>query len=419
MLHSISNTINNNDFRQKDNKYDMRGYLFLKNGFVPGEVLFENGTITEVNELPETALDTEERDNYVIPGLIDIHLHGCVGVDFCDCVDDEYGDAASMIERMVTYERSVGVTSICPTTMTYDEKRLTAIMRSVASYRKNHVTENDVPENTVTENAAPNHFGIVGVHLEGPFISEEKCGAQNPGYIMAPDAAMIRRLDDASGGLVRLVAIAPETDGAIECIRALSSTDVLSAAKSKIQCSVAHTTADYDTALAAINAGATHVTHLYNAMPEFSKRNPGVVGAAFDNEDTYVELICDGIHVHPSVIRATFKMFGSDRVVLISDSMEATGMPDGEYALGGQKVIKRGRTATLPDGTIAGSVTNLFECMKMAVQMGVSAEDAIKAATVNPAKSIGLSNTIGEIAAGKKAHLLVCDGNLNLREVIC
>lgn len=379
----------------------MRGMIFLGRDFTPGDIRIENGIIAGISTVSVDELNAAERENFIIPGLVDIHLHGCMGVDFCDSAADE-----TIVGKMVAYERSVGVTSICPTTMTYDEQRLTGIMKSASSYVR----------------ACPEDSGVEGIHLEGPFISYEKRGAQNPAYIMAPDVAMVRRLSEASGGLVRQVDIAPETEGAMECIRELSVLNVecscgIHTGAHRIQCSIAHTAVDYDTAMAAIQAGANHVTHLYNAMPPFLSRTPGVVGAAFDDKSTYVELICDGIHVHPATVRATYEMFGADRVILISDSMEACGMPDGEYELGGQKVIKKGHLATLSDGTIAGSVTNLFDCMKTAIRMGVPKEDAIISATRNPAVSLGL-NDVGEIAVGKRANLLICDSDINLKEVI-
>lgn len=391
----------------------IRGYIFIDHNFVPGEVKYNDGIITEVNVLgapsnsepsnSEHLLSDDERDNYIIPGLVDIHLHGCMGVDLCDCAKEGLTDENKneIIGKMVEYERSVGVTSICPTTMTLDEDSLSAIMRAVGEYEDNSGT-------------------LAGVHLEGPFISYDKRGAQNPKYIKLPDVALVKRLNELSRGMVRLVTVAPEAEGAFEFIRTLTgqAERANEQTQSHIRCSLAHTTADYDIAMEAIKAGADHVTHMYNAMPPFLNRAPGVVGAAFDAKSTYVELICDGIHVHPSVVRATFEMFGADRIVLISDSTEATGMPDGKYALGGQTVYKQGSLATLVDGTIAGSATNLFDCMKMAIKIGIPREDAITAATFNPAKSLGLEHRVGSIAVGKEAKLIVCDQNLNLKRVI-
>ncbi|MCR5332028.1 MAG: amidohydrolase family protein, partial [Lachnospiraceae bacterium] len=166
---------------------------------------------------------------------------------------------------------------------------------------------------------------------------------------------------------------------------------------------IAHTTADYDTASAAIGAGARHITHLYNAMPPYSHRAPGVIGAAMENDDVFVELIADGIHIHPAVVRNTFRAFGPERVILISDSCEAAGMEDGEYELGGQKVFKKGRRATLSDGTLAGSASNLMDCLRQAVKMGVPKELAVRAATFNPAFEAGISDRVGQLVPGKKA----------------
>lgn len=374
----------------------LRGHIFVNKAFTEGEVKYENGIITEVNRLDAGKLTPDEDAKYIIPGLVDIHFHGCKGVDFCDLANETGTDTGDILERIIEYETSVGVTAVCPATMTYDEDTLVKIMHRAALYNRK---------------AGGDLAGILsGIYLEGPFISYEKRGAQNPKYIMKPDADMVRRLNEAAGGLIRVVTVAPEADGAIECISELSAEGIV--------CSIAHTTADYDTSLKAVRAGADHVTHLYNAMPQFLNRAPGPVGAAFDSKSAYVELITDGVHVHPSLVRATFEMFGADRVVLISDSMEAVGMPDGKYSLGGMDVYKCGKYAKLSDGTIAGSVTNLFDCMKCAIEMGVPREEAILAATLNPAKSVGIDGTVGSIEAGKKAGLLVCDNDMNRLDVI-
>ncbi|MCR5591714.1 MAG: N-acetylglucosamine-6-phosphate deacetylase [Lachnospiraceae bacterium] len=377
----------------------MKGWIYTagpdSKSFQPGEITYENGIITSVKTLPESELSEEENRTRIIPGLVDIHLHGCMGADFCDST--KY-DGDEVLEGMCRYETEHGVTSFCPTTMTYDEKRLTGIMKKARDFiGGNH----------------PLKESVKGVHLEGPFISREKCGAQNPKYIKKPDAAMVERLMDASGGAVRLVAIAPETEGASSCIRSCRENESLK----DIRFSIAHTAADYDTAKEAIKAGAKHVTHMYNAMPPFLNRAPGVIGAAYDDPETFVELIGDGIHIHPAVVRATFSMFGPERIVLISDSMEATGMPDGTYALGGQDVYKKGNLATLSDGTIAGSATNLFDCMKSVIAMGIPAEDAIRCATINPAQSVGIDEVAGSLETGKSADILVCDEQLNLKSV--
>lgn len=324
---------------------------------------------------------------YVIPGLIDVHFHGCVGRDFCD------GSEEAIID-MAKYELENGITSINPATMTLGEDVLSKVAEAAAAYKKaDH------------EKCAE----LVGINMEGPFISKEKKGAQNEDYIHRPDAEMFRRLQKASGGLFTLCALAPEVDGAMEFI---------DACKDEVVISVAHTTADYDTAKKAFDKGAKQVTHLYNAMPPYTHRAPGVVGAACDS-DCKVEMICDGIHLHPSVIRTSFKMFGDDRIILISDSMAATGMTDGEYALGGQKVIVKGNLATLENGTIAGSATNLMNCLRYAVKTaGIPLASAVKCATKNPASAIGVFDRYGSIEADKYADMVILNENLDIVKVI-
>lgn len=223
-------------------------------------------------------------------------------------------------------------------------------------------------------------------------------GAQNPEYVQKPDAEMLQELIDESGNMVKLVTIAPEREGAIECISKLHD---------KVRFSVGHTMANYDEATLAYESGAKHATHLYNAMTGLNHRNPGVVGAARDAKNVTAELICDGVHIHPSVVRATFSMFGSDRVILISDSMRACGMPDGESELGGQVVIKKENEARLVTGELAGSVTNVYDCMVKAIEFGIPIADAIKAATYNPAKAIGVLDEFGTIEIGKKTGICI------------
>lgn len=311
---------------------------------------------------------------YLLPGLTDIHFHGCMGHDFCDGTHEA-------IEAMAVYEASQGITTIVPATMTLDRETLKGICGTAASY-------------TSGKGAI-----LCGINMEGPFIAMARKGAQNGDYVHEPDAEMFRELNAASGNMVKLLAIAPEVPGAAECIREL---------KDEVVLSVAHTTADYDQASEAFENGVHHVTHLYNAMSGISHRAPGVVGAAADHGNVEAELICDGIHIHPATVRQTFKMFGDDRIILISDSMEATGMPDGEYSLGGQKVIKKGNRATLADGTIAGSATNLMDCLRVAVQkMQIPLESAVKCAAVNPAKSVGIYDQYGSITVGKTANMVL------------
>ena len=247
--------------------------------------------------------------------------------------------------------------------------------------------------------------------MEGPFFSIKKKGAQNPEHLRNPDIEMFRRLNQTSDGQIRIVSIAPELDGAMEFIEALRDETVIS---------IAHTDADYETARLAIEHGVQHITHLYNAMPPFLHRAPGPIGAAADCKSCMVELICDGIHVHPAVVRSTFRMFGDDRIILISDSMRATGLQDGTYDLGGLSVTVCGQNAKLADGTIAGSVTNLMDCVRIAVQqMGTRLEITVRCATENPAKSVGIYQWCGSISPGKRADVvLLSQDDLRLQQVI-
>lgn len=375
--------------------------MIIRNAFVYGEdktfsrldIRIEEDVFTEIcpSLAPsenESVLDADGL--YAIPGLIDIHFHGCMGHDFCD-------GTVEAIDAITRYEASCGVTSVCPATMTVSPESLVQVMDAARTY-------NESP-------ARPGQASLVGINMEGPFISEAKKGAQAAEHIRLCDEALFCSLQERSGGLIKLVDIAPENEGAMEFIDTLHN---------KVTISLAHTTADYQTAKEAYDRGARHATHLYNAMPPFTHRAPGVVGAAFDSPHCRAELICDGVHIHPSVVRATFQLFGDDRMILISDSMRTAGMEDGQYTLGGQDVAVKGKYATLvSDGALAGSVTNLMDCMRTAVkEMQIPLESAIACATMNPAKAIGIYDRYGSISTGKIANLVLLDQDLNLRQVI-
>ena len=362
--------------------------------FEDGAIMIRNGVFDQVL----TGLDSGGADDpetldgegcYAIPGLIDLHFHGCMGDDFCD-------GSKEAIARIAKYEASIGVTAIAPATMTLPADELEEILKVAAEYKKE----------------ASEGADLIGINMEGPFISPAKKGAQDERNIVPCDTDMCHRFLDASEGLVKFVGIAPE--------QSEKSLDFIQQMKGKVNISLAHTNADYDTAKAAFDAGANHAVHLYNAMPAFTHRAPGVVGAVSDSEHVMAEIICDGVHIHPSVVRATFKMMGADRMILISDSMRATGMPDGRYTLGGLDVDVVGNRATLvSDGALAGSATNLMDCMRTAVKkMGIPLETAVACATMNPAKSLGVYDQYGSIKAGKKADVVLLDKELNLKMVI-
>ena len=359
------------------------GQVFdLQEGFVRRDVCFDGRLLSNSSSDGRTY---DATGYYVIPGLTDVHFHGCKGHDFSDA--DPEG-----LEVMAQYELSRGVTQICPAGMTLLEDQLTKVCQVAAAHKA----------------ADKPGAALCGINLEGPFLSMAKKGAQNGDWLHAPDVEMLRRLIAASQGLVKLVSLAPEEPGAMEFIEAMES---------EVTISLAHTTADYDTAMEAFLLGARQVTHLFNAMPAFTHRAPGVVGAALDTPLCNVELICDGVHIHPSVVRAVFKMFGAKRVILISDTMRAAGMPDGDYTLGGQAVKVKGKYATLEDGTLAGSVTDLMNCMRTAVSFGIPLADAVRAAAVNPAKAIGIFSRAGSLEPGKRANMVVLDENLELKDV--
>lgn len=363
--------------------------------FTDGGIVIKDGTIEQVyteGNRPQTEDEVlDGKGMYAIPGLIDLHFHGCKGDDFCDGSRDA-------IARIAEYEASVGVTAIAPATMTLPVEELEQILRVAAEYKKGPHSKKEAD--------------FVGINMEGPFISPAKKGAQDERNIIPCDVKVCERFLEASEGLVKFMGIAPEeSENAVSFIEAV---------KDKVNVSLAHTNADYDTAMAAFNAGADHAVHLYNAMPAFTHRAPGVIGAVYDSKHVMAEIICDGVHIHPAAVRATFEMMGEDRMILISDSMRAAGMPDGSYTLGGLDVNVVGNRATLvSDGAIAGSVTNLMDCMKTAVKtMNIPLETAVACATINPAKSLGIDAEYGSIRAGKKAHIVLMDQELNVQQVI-
>ena len=359
--------------------------------FVSKEIAIRDGRFAEVKDADPTEEVLDGEGCYAIPGLIDLHFHGCKGYDCCDGTKEA-------IARIAEYEASVGVTAIAPATMTLPVNELEEILAVAAAYKEE-----------AKDSAGAD---LIGVNMEGPFISEEKKGAQDARNIISCNEDICRRFLQASGGLVKFVGIAPE--------RSENTKDFILKMKDQVHISLAHTNADYDTAMEAFKAGADHAVHLYNAMPAFTHRNPGVVGAVSDSAHVNAEMICDGVHIHPSVVRATFKMLGADRIILISDSMRATGMPDGRYTLGGLEVDVTGNRATLAsNGALAGSATNLMDCMRTAVlKMGIPLETAVACATRNPARCLGVYGEYGSITPGKRGNAVLLDRELKVKAVI-
>lgn len=344
--------------------------------FVDADILFDE-KIVAVGKIDGEA-DLDAQGGYVVPGFVDIHTHGAMGEDFSD------GKADGM-QPMADYYAAHGVTSFVATTMTLKEETLTPAMHVIRDFKRNGGAK------------------CAGIHLEGPFLGYAKRGAQAAENLHKPDPELFDRLNEASGGMVKLVTVACEEDGGMEFIANVSK---------KCTVSLGHTSCNYDQAMEAFARGASHATHLFNGMDGLHHRTPGIVAAAMD-AGASVELICDGIHIHPAVIRLVHKLYG-DKLNLISDSLRCAGMPDGDYVLGGQPITMKGGKATLTGtDTLAGSSISMLDAVRNVVKFGLPLADAVYAGTTAPADAAGLTDT-GRIQAGKCADLLVLDKDLNL-----
>ena len=359
------------DFQFKLGAFEVKDGLF-------GEVLPEN--------VPADAIDLQGAT--VIPGLVEVHSHGNSGADFSD------GNYEGL-KAMAKYYAQCGATSFAPASMTLPYE---VLEKAFATARR-----------IVDENPA-GCAKLRGIQMEGPYFSYNKRGAQNADYLKEPDFEGFKKLFDACGGLVRIVDIAPELPGSVDFVRQASKLCTVS---------VAHTDSDYDHARDAFAAGATHLTHLYNAMPGINHRTPGVIPAAVECPSVRAEIICDGLHIHPACIRLAFSMFGGERMIVVSDSGRCAGQSEGyQFDLGGQMAEIRGGVAKLVGSdTIACSATNMWQCLVNCLSFGIKEEDVIRACTYNPACALGAQSEVGSIASGKVADFIVCSPDYTKKRV--
>lgn len=399
-----------------------------EHAFKWGTMIIENGCISAVFDEEESSTngsdgasedetDDEEaecidgRGCLAIPGLIDIHLHGAMGYDACDGTKEA-------LEHIAAYELQHGITSFAPATLTLPEEKLLSVLESIRKYC-GYVNQigNYVNSSSGYVNQNENYVNqstVIGINMEGPFISEAKCGAQDSRYVIPSSPALVEKFYEASGGLLKIIGFAPEE-------HRMSDIPAILKKCPGIHVALTHTDATYEQAKRALIKGADHITHLFNGMSAFHHRNPGVAGAAFDHDSATAELICDGEHVHPVMVRTAFKMLSPNRVIMISDSMRATGLADGTYKLGDLDVAVHGSKATLvsDEKALAGSVTNLYDCMKKAVlKMKIPLEQVLPTVTENPAKKMGVFENCGSIEAGKTANILLVDDDLNLQKIL-
>lgn len=356
--------------------------MFLKNGWVLNSSFqFEkkniqlNGETIEAitNEIIEDDTVLDLTGLSVIPGLIDCHIHGAVGADTMDAKD-----ALNKISKFLLQN---GVTSFLPTTMSMD-------MASIRS----------ALEATCSSGAE-----ALGFHLEGPYLCREYCGAQNEKYLKAPDVAEFQSLPN-----IKMVTVAPELSGGLPFIKQVRDKG--------ITVSLGHSKATYEQGLQAVKAGASCITHMFNGMAGLHHREPGLMGAAYE-KDIFVQIICDGVHIHPTVVKMLYQLFGSNRMVLISDAMRATGLADGTYEFGGQKIIVSGGQARTETGHLAGSTCTLWDCIGRACTFGIPFEEAVKMASKTPADLLGLSDR-GVIAPKKRADFIFINQKREIQGVM-
>lgn len=373
------------------------GMVHSENKMYPGGVIsFRDGKIQTVGQEMLDKVACQEviklpNSYHVIPGMIDVHIHGADGADTMD------GTYQSM-KRIANVLPKEGVTSFLATTMTQKQEKIEYALQNAA-----HYIQGEQPYG---------HAELLGVHLEGPFISEKRSGAQPIASIMKPNLNMFQRWQELALGSIKLVTIAPELEGSLEIIRYLSKHGVIA--------SIGHSDATYEEVVKGIEAGASHITHLFNGMRGLHHREPGVVGAALLHDELSAELISDGIHVRPELVKLAFQQKGREKVLLITDAMRAKCLGEGVYDLGGQKVTVQNGKAALHDGTLAGSVLKMMDAVRNTMKYtGCSIQDILYMTSVNPAKQLQIFNRKGSLSSGKDADLVVLDEKLEIVMTFC
>lgn len=362
---------------------------------VEGAILLKDGKIAEFNQIianeNDCAVMEFPKTYKALPGFIDLHIHGAAGADVMDATQEALVTMASVLPEE-------GTTSFLATTMTQSEQAIERALENAAEYIKSH--------------ECPGRAEVLGVHLEGPFVNPTKAGAQPAEYMQAPSQSLFDKWQQLSGQSIRLVTLAPELKGGQSFITHLCGQGVVA--------SIGHSDATYDEFEAAVEAGATHVTHLYNQMRGLHHREPGVVGGTFLNKKVRAEMIVDGIHVDARMVKLAYEQKKADGLLLITDAMRAKCLGDGTYDLGGQEVIVKGKQATLADGTLAGSILKLKDAAwNMMAFTGCSLREVVQMASVNPAKQIGVYDRKGSLTVGKDADILILNEQNELICTIC
>lgn len=360
----------------------INGKIVSENGIIENKSIIFDEYIRKIDTDTDGCEIIDAEGAYVLPGFIDIHIHGYKGNDASDASEEELVKMAELLPEN-------GVSAWCPTTMTVAIDEIQKSLDIIGKLKKENISG----------------AKILGANVEGPFINPKKKGAQSEEFILMPDEEFILKNKDA----IRLVTVAPEMQNADKFIKSIcENTD--------ISVSVGHTDADYDTTKKAFECGANHVTHLFNAMPPLNHRNPGVIGAAFENDNVFCELIADKFHIHPSLFK-TVKAIKKDKLVLITDCMRAGGMPNGEYTLGGQRVTVKGIECRLDDGTIAGSILTMNKALyNLMTETGLPLHEAVKAVSLAPASSIGEDKVRGSLTVGKYADIVIADEEINIKK---